>query len=235
MKRSSLVQVALHRGEWESTRWYVMSRPATYLFTVAFGSERSSSLLATGASLSDIVVVAVQVFGPQLGPLSLVSRGGDLISKVESGLSNQTIAQIASLVPIIGLKDTSQPVFRYRSLVQTSPAAYLLGDLTTGSHTSEVERYNDYSYLSHRPSLSKPLHKPLPVQPDRSHLDPGVCLALAKAEQRCFRLLVRNYGSHVPFHPNASHTGAECKRLKLKVRTLIIANIPDYNIYCFTA
>ena len=62
-----------------------MGRPATYLFTVALGSERSSSLLATGASLSDIVVVVVQVFGPQLGPLSLVSQGGDLISKVEEG------------------------------------------------------------------------------------------------------------------------------------------------------
>jgi len=39
----------------------------TYLFIVAFGSEGSSSLLATGASLSDMVVVAV--------------TGGDLIIK----------------------------------------------------------------------------------------------------------------------------------------------------------
>ena len=212
-----------------------MSRPATYLFTVAFGSERSSSLLATGASLSDIVVVAVQVFDPQLGPLSLVSRGGDLISKVESGLSNQTIAQIASLVPIIGLKDSLQPVFRYRSHCSNVTRRVLTRrphDRFPYFRGGTIQRL---LILITPPIASKPLHKPLPVQPDRSHLDPGVCLALAKAEQRCFRLLVRNYGSHVPFHPNASHTGAECKRLKLKVRTLIIANIPDYNIYCFTA
>ena len=40
-------------------------------------------------------MVAVQVFGSQLGPLS---PGGGLILKVEGVLSNQIIAQIISLV-----------------------------------------------------------------------------------------------------------------------------------------
>ncbi len=65
------------------------------------------------------------------------------------------------------------------------------------------DRSNDYNLTYHNtPPIALPLWKllikgSLPVQPDHSHLEPDVCLTLAKADQGCFRLLVRNYRSHV--------------------------------------
>ena len=93
---------------------------------------------------------------------------------------------------------------------------------------------------THCPSLCRLIcdllnKRPLPVQPDHSHLEPEVCLALAKVEQECFRLLVRNYCTAVTSScPDASESYR--RRVQaLKAQSKHTKSLQTFEIPIFTA